>query len=64
MVNVGIFYDHLLYIKAIWYYLWPFGIVCGHLLFFSFLVCLDQEKSGNTGVDMLHGVDVHDVCKW
>jgi hypothetical protein len=35
MVNVGIFYDHLEYFMAIWYNLWPFGIVCGHLLYFS-----------------------------
>jgi hypothetical protein len=35
MVNVGIFYDHLEYFMAIWNNLWPFGIVCGHLLYFS-----------------------------
>jgi hypothetical protein len=35
MVNVGIFYDHLKYFMAIWYNSWPFGIVCGHLLYFS-----------------------------
>jgi hypothetical protein len=47
MVNVGIFYDHLEYSMVIWYNLCPFGIVCGHLLFFPNLECLDQEKSGN-----------------
>jgi hypothetical protein len=47
MANVGIFYDHLEYFMTIWYNLWPFGIVCGHLLYFPALVCLDQEKSGN-----------------
>jgi hypothetical protein len=35
MVNVGVFYDHLEYFKAIWYNLWPFGIVCGHLFYIS-----------------------------
>jgi hypothetical protein len=35
MVNGVIFYDHLEYFKAIWYYLWPFGIVCDHLFYFS-----------------------------
>jgi hypothetical protein len=35
MVNVGIFYDPLEYYITIWYNLWPFGIVCGHLLYFS-----------------------------
>jgi cytosine/uracil/thiamine/allantoin permease len=45
MVNVVIFYDHLEHFTAIWYNLWPFGTVCGHLVYF--LVCLEQEKSGN-----------------
>jgi hypothetical protein len=35
MVNVGIFYDHLEYFMAIWHNLWPLGIVCGHLWYFS-----------------------------
>jgi hypothetical protein len=35
MVNVGIFYDHLEYFMASWYNFWPFGTVCGHLLYFS-----------------------------
>jgi hypothetical protein len=34
MVNVGIFYVNLEYFMTIWYNLWPFGIVCGHLLHF------------------------------
>jgi hypothetical protein len=45
MENVGIFYGHIL--LTIWYNIWPFGIVCGHLYTFAVLVCLDQEKSGN-----------------
>jgi hypothetical protein len=49
MVNVGIFYDHLEYFMAICYNFWPFGIVCGHLLYFSNLVCLDKETSGSPG---------------
>jgi hypothetical protein len=32
--NVVIFYDHLEYFTAIWYHLQPFGIVCGHLVYF------------------------------
>jgi hypothetical protein len=32
MVNVGIFYDHLEYFMAIWYNLWPFGIIYGRLV--------------------------------
>jgi hypothetical protein len=35
MKNVCIFYDHLEYFMAIRYNLWLFGIVCGHLVYFS-----------------------------
>jgi hypothetical protein len=44
MVNVGIFYDHLEYFMAIWYNLWLFGIVCGHLLYFSQFGMFGQRK--------------------
>jgi hypothetical protein len=33
MENVCKFYDHLEYFTAIWYKLWPFGLVRGHLLY-------------------------------
>jgi hypothetical protein len=34
MENVGIFYEFFLeYVMAIWYNEWPFGIVCGHLIY-------------------------------
>jgi hypothetical protein len=54
----------LVYFTAIWYNLWPFGIIYGHLVLviavwcslwyfgmhiFPVLVCLDKEKSGNPG---------------
>jgi hypothetical protein len=45
--NVGIFYDRVEYFTAMWYILWPFGIVCAHWYIFPVLVCLDQDKSGN-----------------
>jgi hypothetical protein len=32
--NVVIFYDHSEYFSVIWYNLWPFGIVCGHFVYF------------------------------
>jgi hypothetical protein len=35
MENVGMFYDHLEYFTALWYILWPFAIICGHLVYFS-----------------------------
>jgi hypothetical protein len=34
MENLGIFYDHLVYFTAIGNIVWPFGIVCGHLVYF------------------------------
>jgi hypothetical protein len=35
MENVGIFYNHFEYFTAILYNLWPFGIGCGYLVYFS-----------------------------
>jgi hypothetical protein len=35
MQDVGIFYNHLVYFKAIWYSLWPFGIFYDHLVYFK-----------------------------
>jgi hypothetical protein len=35
MVNVDMFYNRLEYFMAIWNILRLFGIVCGHLLYFS-----------------------------
>jgi hypothetical protein len=32
--NVGIFYDHLEYLTAVWYILCPFGALCVHLAYF------------------------------
>jgi hypothetical protein len=43
MKNVVKFYDRLEYFMAIW----QSGIVNGQLVYFSILVCLDPEKSGN-----------------
>jgi hypothetical protein len=44
MKNVGIFYDHLEKIAAISYILWPFGIVCGNLVYFSRFGMFGQRK--------------------
>jgi hypothetical protein len=33
--KVGIFYVYLVYFTAIGNILWPFGIFCGHLVYFS-----------------------------
>jgi hypothetical protein len=49
MENLGIFYDHLLYFRAIGNILWPFVILCGDLVYFPRFGILDQEKSGNPG---------------
>jgi hypothetical protein len=32
-VNLGIFYDHLVYFAAIGNILWPFVIFCGHFVY-------------------------------
>jgi hypothetical protein len=37
-------YDHLEYFMTIWYNLWPFGIVCGHLLYFCLFGSFEQIK--------------------
>jgi hypothetical protein len=42
MENVVIFYHHLECFTHAWYNLCPFGIVCGQLVYFPVLVCLDQ----------------------
>jgi hypothetical protein len=44
MENAGIFYGHLEYFTAIWYILWSFGIVCGHLLYFSQFGMFEPRK--------------------
>jgi hypothetical protein len=51
MEDVGIFYDHFVYFTAKWYILWPFGAVCGHLVYiFPRFGMLYREKSGNPGL--------------
>jgi hypothetical protein len=35
MENLGIFHDRLVYFTAIGNILWPFGIFCGHPVYFS-----------------------------
>jgi hypothetical protein len=45
--NVNIFNGHLEYFIDIWDILWPFGTFCVHLVYFSVLGFVHQEKSGN-----------------
>jgi hypothetical protein len=48
MKDVGIFYDHKVFVNDISYILWPFGIFCGHFgITFSSFGMSYQEKSGN-----------------
>jgi hypothetical protein len=47
MENLGIFYELLVSFTAIGNILWPFGIFCGHLVYFPRFGILYQEKSGN-----------------
>jgi hypothetical protein len=44
MENVDIFYDHLEYFMAIWNILWPFGIICGRLVYFSHFCMFGPRK--------------------
>jgi hypothetical protein len=45
--SVGIIYGHSEHLNAICYTLWPFGIFCCHLVYFSRIGMPYQEKSGN-----------------
>jgi hypothetical protein len=45
MEIVTLFYDHLVYFKAIWYILWQCGIVCGHLVYFPLFLYVWTEKN-------------------
>jgi hypothetical protein len=58
--NLGIFLKDLVYFMTVWYIIRPFGILYGKLASFGviwyiflFLVCLNQENSGNPGYIML-----------
>jgi hypothetical protein len=44
MENFDKFYDRLDYFTAVWYNLWPFGIVCGHLEYFSYFGMFGPRK--------------------
>jgi hypothetical protein len=44
MANVVILYNRLEYFRAIWYNLWPFGMVCGHLVYFLHLGMFGPRK--------------------
>jgi hypothetical protein len=45
MENVSIFYEQLEYFTAIWYNLWPFGIVSGNLVYFSHFGIFGSRKT-------------------
>jgi hypothetical protein len=48
MEDVGVFYGHLVYFKAIGYILWPFGIFYAYIFVIFFRSgMLYQENSGN-----------------
>jgi hypothetical protein len=50
MENVGIFYRHLEYFKAIWYIVWPFGnFVSLWYIIPPFGMLSPEKKSGNPG---------------
>jgi hypothetical protein len=47
MENVCVFYDHLEYFTDILFNSWPFGIVCGPLVYFLQIGMFGPKKSGN-----------------
>jgi hypothetical protein len=47
--NVDIIYIHLECFTDIWDILWPFGLLCVHLVHFSGFGTMHREKSGNPG---------------
>jgi hypothetical protein len=50
MEVVDILYGHVVYFKAVWYLLWPFGTFYCYLVYFSRFGMLYGEKSGNPGL--------------
>jgi hypothetical protein len=44
----------LVYFMAIWYNLWPFGVVCGHLLYFSQFGIFGSRKIWQSCSSVLH----------
>jgi hypothetical protein len=46
---VYVMYGHLEHFRGIWDILWTFGTFCVHLVHFSGLGIMYQEKSGNPG---------------
>jgi hypothetical protein len=53
MEDVGIFHGRLVYFKAVWYILCPFGIFDDYLVYFYSFGILYQDKSGNPDSHML-----------
>jgi hypothetical protein len=41
--DVGIFYSQFVFFAAKWYILWPFGIFCGNMVYFSRFGMLYRE---------------------
>jgi hypothetical protein len=52
METVVLFYDHLEYFTVFGYIFWTFGIVCGHLVYFSPLWYLYQKNLAT--LDTMH----------
>jgi hypothetical protein len=69
---VYLIYGHLVSFMAIRYSLWPFvtcivwpfGIFCGHLVYFSRFGMLYKEKFGNPAAEGVGGSEKGKVFKW
>jgi hypothetical protein len=51
MEDVGIFYGHLVYLMAIWYFCGNVGAFYGYLVYFTRCGMFYQDKSGNPVLD-------------
>jgi hypothetical protein len=45
--QICLFYGHFVYLMAIMFILWPFGLFAVYLVYFSRFGVLHQEKFGN-----------------
>jgi hypothetical protein len=60
-----VFYDYLEYFTSIWYYLWPFGMIFGHLVLFSQIGMFGPRKIWQPwrGLHIIHYICHRKFCQ-
>jgi hypothetical protein len=58
MENVGKFYGHLVDFMVMWYNVWPFGVVCGPLVYFPRFGMFGPRKLWQPWFEFLPGLSV------